>query len=166
MMEKLATFRLSRLAMEVATALATAVLGAVVALESRNYGMGWDEAGPEPGFFPFYVGLLIMTGSFGVLAQAIIQHRGQAETFATGAQLQRIAAFFLPILLFVAVSIWLGLYVGMFLYLGWVMLAQGRYRIWSALAIAVAVTVCSYLIFEIWFQVPLLKGPIEFWLKL
>lgn len=165
-MDRPAGFEVSRLAMEIATALATAAFGAIVAYGALDFGTGWDETGPQPGFFPLYLGLITVAASFCVLVQAVIRRERRGEVFATGAQLRRVAAFLLPIAAFVAVSLTLGLYVGMFLYLAGVMLAQGGYRPPLALAVALGVTAVSYLVFETWFQVPLLKGPIEAWLGL
>lgn len=151
----------SRFWMEVGTAVATATGGAITAYGALEFGIGWDDAGPQPGFFPLYVGLLIVAGSAWVLIQALLQQRRSQAVFVTTAQAKRALAFFVPIVLFVAVSVMLGLYAGMFLYIMGVMLVQGRYRIWTALAVALAITVVSYLVFEVWFQVPLLKGPLE-----
>ena len=46
------------------------------------------------------------------------------------------------------------------------MVFQGGYRPLKAGVISVASVLIFYAVFEIWFQVPLLKGPIEAWLKL
>ena len=46
------------------------------------------------------------------------------------------------------------------------MVVQGRYRLPRALAVSVGSAVIFYLIFEVWFRVPLLKGPLEALLKI
>ncbi|WGF89951.1 tripartite tricarboxylate transporter TctB family protein [Marinivivus vitaminiproducens] len=154
-------FRITRFAMEMAMALFTALFGVVVIIGAREYGTAWSEFGPEPGFFPFYVGLLICLASAGVLYEAFARHRGPDETFASGIQLGRIAAFFGPMAAFVVVSVFLGLYVGTALYLFGVMVVQGGYSVARSLIVSLGVTVATYVLFEIWFQVPLLKGPLE-----
>ena len=63
--------------------------------------------------------------------------------------------------LFVLVSSYLGIYVGMVLYLLGVMVYQGGYGIIKALAISITTAIVNYFLFEVWFQVPLLKGPLE-----
>ena len=57
--------------------------------------------------------------------------------------------------------VWLGLYVATALYLGIVMRVQGGYRLVTAIAAAVATSVFFYVVLEMWFRVPLLKGPLE-----
>jgi hypothetical protein len=151
----------SRFALEVATALATAAFGVAVVTGATEFGIGWGDAGPEPGYFPFYVGLLIVLGSVGVLVQAFVLYRGRPFRFLDAAQARRLAAFFLPVIGFVLASLALGLYVAAVLYIAGAMWLKGRYRIWTALAVAIGLAVFFYVVFEIWFQVPLLKGPLE-----
>jgi hypothetical protein len=67
---------------------------------------------------------------------------------------------------FVVLSVFLGLYVALSLYLMGVMIFQGGYRPLKALAVGVGTAIISYVIFEVWFQVPLLKGPLEALLKI
>ena len=79
---------------------------------------------------------------------------------------RRVLAFAGPVLAFVTVSQWLGLYVATALYLTAVLRWQGK-RSWAtSLAVALGSMTGAYVVFERWFQVPLLKGPIEAWLSL
>ncbi len=157
---------LTRLTMEIAVALATALGGAIVCYGSLEIGTGWGDAGPQPGYFPFYIGLFIMLASAGVLIEAIVKHRHARGIFLTREQGRRMLSFFLPMFGFVAVSMLLGLYVGLALYLFGVMTIQGGYRVGKALAVCASTIVIFYFVFEKWFQVPLLKGPIEALLKI
>lgn len=157
---------LTRFVAEVAAACTTLLTGAVVSFAAREYGTGWGDAGPEPGYFPFYVGLIIILASFGALIQAFQQHRDRKRVFLTVEQGRRIFAFFAPMLAFVILAVLLGLYVALILYLCSVMVVQGGYRLPKALMISVSTALACYLIFEIWFQVPLLKGPLEALLKI
>ncbi len=165
-----AGFVITRFAMEVATALVTAGIGAVVALGSLEYGTGWDDAGPQAGYFPFYIGLFIVLASLGTLAQAIVHQRGHqrggGEVFLNAEQAGRVLAFGLPMVAFVVATVLLGLYVATALYLFGVMVVQGKYRAWQAAAVAGGTAVFFFVLFEIWFQVPILKGPLEAWLGL
>jgi len=157
---------LTRLTMEIAVALAAALAGAIVCYGSLDIGTGWGDAGPQPGYFPFYIGLFIVLASCGVLIEAVIGQRQRQQIFLTREQGHRILTFFLPMLGFVAVSMVLGLYVGLALYLFGTMTIQGGYRIGKALAVCSSTIVIFYYVFEKWFQVPLLKGPIEALLKI
>lgn len=156
----------SRFAMEIATAGFVLTIGAVVCFGAREFGIGWGDAGPQPGYFPFYVGLIIVIASCGVLVQAILQHRDRREPFLTYEQGARILAFFGPMLGFVVLSVLLGMYVALTIYLCGVMVVQGGYRLPKAAAISVTTALISYVVFEVWFLVPLLKGPLEAWLNI
>lgn len=151
---------LTRYAAEAVTALVTLALGAAIVIGSREYGTGWNEGGPEPGTFPFYVGLLVVAASAGNLFVAWRKRRARA-VFVDALQARRVAAFGLPLLAFVALSLTLGFYVATTLYLGGVMRIQGRYRWPSCIAVAVGTSAFFFVVLEIAFKVPLLKGPLE-----
>jgi hypothetical protein len=155
---------LTRFSMEIATSLFTALIGAVVTFGSLEFGTGWGDAGPQPGYFPFYVGVIVMTASAGALLQAIFRHRDRNEAFLTREQGARIFAFAAPMVAFVVLSVLLGMYVAMILYLFGVMVRQGSYHPLKAALVSVGTALVAYLILEVWFMVPLLKGPLEAWL--
>lgn len=152
---------MTRLTVEIAVACTAALVGAIVSYGSLEIGTGWGDVGPQPGYFPFYIGLFIVLASCGVLIEVVIEQRRRKQVFLTREQGHRILSFFLPMLGFVAVSMALGLYVGLGLYLFGVMTIQGGYRIGKALTVCLSTIVIFYVVFEKWFQVPLLKGPIE-----
>ena len=161
-MQKASGMFLSRFTMEVLTALLTGMLGGLVCHGSFEFGTGWGDAGPEPGYFPFYVGSLIVVASAVNLVAACVRHRRDlAEEFLSAEQGRRILSFFGPMFLFVLACSWLGFYAAMILYLFGVMVFQGGYRVPRAALVSLATAVVNYLLFEIWFQVPLLKGPLE-----
>ena len=158
---------MSRFAVEVTLAAATAAIGAVVTFGAQEFGIGWGDGGPQPGYFPFYIGIIVMLASAGVLAEAFARREQLRTTpFLRNEQGMRILAFFGPMLGFVLLAALLGLYVALIIYLTATMVVQGRYRLPRALAVSVGSAVTFYLIFEVWFRVPLLKGPLEALLKI
>ena len=152
---------LSRFAMEAAVALLTGAFGIAVAYGSIEADAGWTDMGPGAGYFPFYIGLLITFGSAANLVYAFVKHRGTGEIFVDMARFKVVLGFLLPLVAFAAVSTVLGLYVGTALYIAGTMIFQSRYRWWSGLAAGVGVSLFFFVIFEIGFKVPLLKGPVE-----
>ncbi len=128
---------------------------------AREFGVGWSQSGPQPGTFPFYIGLLITAASLGTLIQTIVQRRRFDEAFLSGEQLRSVALFTLPIIAFVVVSLWLGLYVAMALYIFASMTFQGGYRPLISAMVAIGIAVFLYGVLELAFKVPLLKGPLE-----
>jgi Tripartite tricarboxylate transporter TctB family len=151
----------SRFSAEIATAILTAGLGLVVVTGALEFGVGWGPSGPEGGTFPFYIGLLITAASLGTLAQAVRGRNGLQSVFVDRAQAIRVASFFGPMLLFVVAALMLGLYVAAALYLALVMWLQGGYRPIISACAGVAAAVIFYVVLEVAFQVPLLKGPLE-----
>jgi hypothetical protein len=150
----------TRFAAEVVTALVTLALGVTIVVGAREYGTGWSAGGPEPGTFPFYVGVLVAAASAGNLFLAW-RHRAEARTFVTPQQLRRIAAFGAPILAFVALVLALGFYVAAAIYLAVVMRVQGGFRWAACIGVALGTSAFFFAILEVWFKVPLLKGPLE-----
>ncbi|WP_414475937.1 tripartite tricarboxylate transporter TctB family protein [Microvirga sp. M2] len=152
---------ISRTSMEVATALVTGIAGAAVLLGAVEHDIGWGDSGPASGYFPFRIGVLIVLASLINLVIALRRRSADHSTFVTNVQMRSVLAFGLPILGFVIVSSFLGLYVGTILYLALVMIFQGGYRPVYAIGFALAVAVAMRLLFPIWFKVPLLTGPLE-----
>ena len=151
----------SRTTVEIATALATGALGAAVMWGAVEHEIGWGDSGPAAGYFPFRIGALIVLGSAANLVIAFWQRRQDDRVFLTREQGGRVLSFALPLVAFVIVSLWLGLYVGAILYLFFTMVFQGGYRPLLSLAVALATAVVMRLVFPIWFKVPLLTGPLE-----
>ncbi len=150
---------------ESATAVLTLIFGLVIIYGAREFGIGWDAAGPEPGAFPFYVGLLISLSSLGTLALTVGKRISGSETlqesFIDREQARRVAAFFLPLLGFVLLSVTLGMYVATILYLVFAMRFQGGYNWLGSLLTAFLTAAFFYLALEKFFQIGLLKGPLE-----
>jgi len=153
---------ISRNSMEVATALATAAVGAVVCYGASLNGISWGDGGPQPGYFPFYIGCLIIFGSAATIIQTVVRRAATASDapFIDGERLRTVVAFFLPIIGFVAISAWLGLYIGMAAYTFYAMRVAAGFRMSRALLTAAIVVAVNFIIFETLFVVPLLKGPI------
>ncbi|OHV85312.1 tripartite tricarboxylate transporter TctB family protein [Ensifer sp. LCM 4579] len=154
----------SRFAVELGVASLTGAFGVAVCYGSLDIGAGWTDMGPDAGYFPFYIGLLILVGSAANIVHAFFKYRGTGEVFLDAGRAKVVASFLLPLMAFAAVSVWLGLYVGTALYIAATMLFQGRYRWWIALPAGLSVSLFFFVVFEICFQVPLLKGPVEAWL--
>lgn len=152
---------LSRFAMEIVTAVIVAGIGLMLCYGANEAGTGWSEAGPQSGYFPYYMGILAVFSGVGNFIAAFIKYRRDGEAFLTAGQFSQVFSFFWPMLAFVVLASFLGLYVSLALYLVATMVLQGKYRIHIALAVGIAAPIIFYFIFDIWFQTPLLKGPLE-----
>jgi Tripartite tricarboxylate transporter TctB family len=150
-----------RRALELITGFATLGFGALIMRGALAHDNGWGDRGPEPGYFPFWVGIIIVVGSLGVIVQSLLMKDGARDVSISMGQARRAAAFFLPVIAFVATTLLLGFYVAMALYLMFVMTLQGGYRVLPAVLISIGTAVAFYGLFDVWLQVPLLKGPLE-----
>jgi riboflavin transporter FmnP len=152
---------ISRFSAEIATATVTAGLGLIAVIGALEFGIGWGDAGPESGAFPFYMGLLILGASVGTMIQSVKGRLDLQEVFLDRVRAGRVASFLGPIVVFVIISMFLGLYVATALYLTYVMWRQGGYRLIVSAVSGVVAAIIFYLILEYAFQVPLMKGPLE-----
>jgi hypothetical protein len=153
-------------AVEIGVAALVFLFGAVVLLDSFRLGARWGEDGPQPGYFPFYVGLLICFASVIVLVRALGDPSLATKSFVSRESLKKILTVLVPTAVYVALVKYLGLYVASALYIAYFMWRLGNYPWIKIVPVAVGVSVVFFLIFETWFQVPLPKGPLEAALRL
>lgn len=146
---------------EVIVAAGLFVLGAVVAYNSWLLGAGWKEDGPGAGYFPFYIGLLICLSSAVVGFGALKHARHAGKVFVTYPQLKLVLTVLVPCIGFAIAVQLLGLYVGAFLFIAGFMIAVGKYAWGKSTLVAFCVAAVAFLMFEVWFRVPLFKGMLQ-----
>lgn len=148
-------------AVEIGVALAILLFGIVVAADSLRAGARWGEDGPMPGYFPFYVGLLICISSAMVLLRGIRNRALAEDSFVSRGELGKILVVLVPSIVYAAVIAYLGFYVSSILFIAYFMRRLGKYSWFLVVPVSVGVMVAFFLTFEIWFAVPLPKGPLE-----
>jgi hypothetical protein len=158
---------ISMRAMEIITALLFIAIGLVVMVGSLKLGASWGSDGPEAGYFPFYVSLIIIVSSAITLYQAVIVNKNkETESFVDKESFGQVMAVLLPAFVFILGVQLIGIYVSSAIYIAIFMVWLGKYPIWKAVAVAVGVSAALYFMFEYWFQVPLPHGswinPLEF----
>src|SRR6201985_1680828 len=85
-------------------------LAALLGYDNWRTGIGWDDTGPQPGYFPFYLSVILAGASIYGLAAASLSQADALKSFVTQAQLRRVMAVFLPTLAFCLATQFLGLY--------------------------------------------------------
>ena len=145
--------------LEIFTAVFFLAIGSLVMWDSSRLGAGWGADGPQSGYFPFYIGLLMNIASAVNLLLAF--KSSSAESFVSRPQLKLVLAIFLPCLVYVAVMQWLGLYVASVIFIAVFMRWQGKFSWFKSTLTSVIVVMVLFVMFEIWFKVPLIKGPLE-----
>jgi len=154
-------------AMDMITSIVFLAIGLTVMIGSLKLGASWGSDGPEAGYFPFYISLIILLSSTVTLYQAaIVNKKKKTESFVDSEPLKQVMAVLLPAIVFVLGVQLIGIYVSSALYIAIFMVWLGKYSIWKAVSVSVGVSVALYLMFEFWFQVPLPHGswfnPLEF----
>lgn len=157
---------------EIATSAAVALTGVVVVAESLTHDIGWNETGPGSGYFPFRVGLLLIAAAAIQILQGLRgtgpaslenQASGPVGTisFVTRDELRRSLSVFWPTAALVVAMFPLGCYLPSGVYLAWMMRRHGGRGWLLSAAYGAAVMVAFFLVFDLWFRVPLAKGPLE-----
>jgi hypothetical protein len=146
--------------MELVVAGAFLALSLLVMYDNWRTGARWVEDGPQAGYFPFYIGLIMFIASGATFVSAL--RAGTDHTnFVERGQLKQVFQVFIPTVAFVGLIWFLGIYVSTVVFITFFMTWLGKYPIYKSLAVAVAVPVFLFVMFEIWFLVPLPKGPLE-----
>lgn len=136
-------------------------VGALVMYDSQRLGSTWGGDGPQPGYFPFYVALIICVSSVINIVRALMIRADKDSAFVMRGQLKLVLAVLIPTALYAAAITWIGIYVASILFIGYFMRRLGKYPWWKVVAVSIGTAVVLYLIFEVWFLVPLPKGPLE-----
>ena len=139
------------------------VVAAIVIVDSLRLGTGWTESqGPAAGYFPFYIGVLLALASAVNLLRAVFLNTAIGDgVFVTRPAFRRVLAVFLPLVAYVLVLTYIGIYVASAVYIALFMWYFGQYRLPRGLLVGSAIAVVLFLMFEVWFLVPLPKGPVE-----
>src|SRR5690242_5265098 len=146
---------------EVVVSLLLLALALTLGYDNWRTGIGWDSTGPQPGYFPFYLCVILAGASLYGLIAAVYQRKGAGEVFVTRAQARRVLAVFVPTFLFCLITQFLGLYVASFLLIAGFMRVVGRIALWKSLLTAFVFTAAMFVTFDIAFDVIMPKGPLE-----
>ena len=147
--------------MDITVALLLLLVGAVVVYDSYRLGAKWGSDGPESGYFPFRVGLLICIASLATLVQAIRARKLTYVMFVSLARLKLVLTVLIPALIYVFCVQYVGLYLASAVYIAVFMAWLGKYSWLKSITVGVLVNVSFFFMFEVWFKVPLFKGDLD-----
>ncbi len=153
-------------AVELAVAALFFLFGLIVIAESIRLGHTWGPDGPRAGYFPFYVGLLICIVTGVTFLRALGDRVKAAKPFVMRGALKQVMRMLVPSIVYVILIKPVGIYVTSTLFIAYFMRWLGRYRWPMVIGVAIGVSALFYGLFELWFKVPLPKGPLESWLGL
>jgi hypothetical protein len=150
---------ITRRTAEIAVGILIAVMAAVVIVSNYQLGAGWASDGPEAGYFPLRMGVIIFLGSLFVIFQA--WKKTDSEPFVEKAQLRLVATVLLPLIAYVTVLQLTGIYVASAIFIAAFMRFVGKFGWLKSALVGLGISGTLFWIFEIMFQVPLPKGPLE-----
>lgn len=146
--------------MEMIVSLLFLIIGLVVIIGSVKLGANWGSEGPEAGYFPFYISLIILISSSVTLFQAYKNKEQSKESFVDKEPFGRVVAILIPAAVYVLGVQLIGIYVASAIYIAIFMVWLGKYAIWKAVAVGLGVSISLYMMFEYWFQIPLPHGSL------
>ena len=153
---------LSTRAVELVVALLICLGGVITIYDSLRIGAKWASDGPEAGYFPFLVGLSLLLSGLWIVANVLFRWKKLAgSTFVEFERLKPVLTMLLPSIAYVVLIRFIGLYVASAIFIGAFMVWRGKYGALPTTSVALGVPVALFLLFEIWFLVPLPKGPLE-----
>jgi len=123
------------------------LLGAIVVWDSVRLGARWADDGPQAGYFPFYIGLLVCASSAVNLVTAALKKRAADKAFVEVAQLKLVLSVLIPSFVYVALVAWLGIYVASAIFIAFFMRWLGKYPWWKVVAVSLGNSVVFFLIF-------------------
>ena len=136
-------------------------LSVMVIADSLRVGAGWAFDGPEAGYFPFFIGLIMFVSSAATFGLNLVRRRRKQSNFVSRPALALVLQVLAPSAGFVLL-IWLvGLYVAAAVFIAFFMIWLGKYSLAKAIPVAVAIPIVLFWLFEKAFLIPLPKGPLE-----
>jgi putative tricarboxylic transport membrane protein len=136
-------------------------LALLLAFDNWRTGMGWASDGPQAGYFPFYLSVILAAASLYGLASIFMSRLDEGKVFVTRDQLRRVMQVFVPTFLFCLFTQWLGIYVASFVLIAGFMWMVGRIALWKSLLTSFVFSMAMFITFDIAFDVIMPKGPLE-----
>lgn len=118
---------------ETATVLVTLALGVMVFSDAVQLGPGWGESGPQPGFFPLVLSILLLLGAVSVVYVNIYRHPDPRPFFEVSREVVDLLKVGLPIAATVLLIGWAGIYITAGLYMAFFMAWYGKFRWYTAI---------------------------------
>jgi hypothetical protein len=147
--------------LDLAVAAIIFALGALVAWDSHRIGSSWSADGPQTGYFPFYIGLITCVCGAVVFVQSLLKLGTDKSVFVTHEQLKQVLVILVPSTVYVFGVQMIGIYVSSAIFIGLFMRIAGHYTWLRSTVVGLGVSISTFVMFEIWFKIPLPKGPLE-----
>lgn len=141
-------------------ALLLMAIGVLAIIDSVRLGFRWGMNGPEPGFFPFYLGTGLTICTFFVLLNNVLKYKRKNpdKRLIPEGGLKPILWVLVPAAVMVLLTGLVGLHIAAAIYLAFYMRVIGKIGWVTTLLISIFVPVTLYIAFDKIFLVPLPQG--------
>jgi len=143
-------------------ALGILFIGMIVMVDTGRLGSGWGMSGPEPGFFPFYMGLGVVLCSLFVFLKAFKAYKkevpGTGKRLIAEGGLTPILWVLIPSLGMVLLTELIGLHLATVLFLMFYMRVVGKIHWTTVILVGVMVPLATFVVFDKLFLIPMPEG--------
>lgn len=136
-------------------------IGVVMMIDGYRVGSGWAFDGPMAGYFPFRTGAIICISSFVVFLRTVSGKHRNYKIFVTWERFKLVLKVLVPTVLYVLITHLVGIYVASAVFIAAFMRMNDGFSWLKITLINVCISVTLFFMFEVWFLVPLPKGPLE-----
>jgi hypothetical protein len=143
------------------TAIVFFLVGVVMIVDNYKIGAGWSREGPEAGYFPLRIGVIICIAAAVVLFRELFRKDGSSKVFVTFGRLRHVLVVLLPTIVYVLAIKFVGIYVASAVFIGAFMRVMDRFGWLKTVVISIGTAAALFWLFELQFMVPLPKGPLE-----
>jgi putative tricarboxylic transport membrane protein len=145
---------------DIIVALGLMGVGLLALVDAVRLGFGWGTSGPEPGFFPFYMGLGIVISTFFILLRAIriYKKEGPGKPLVPEGGLTQILWVLIPAFGVVLLTELIGLHLATILYLAFYMGVVGKIHWGKVVLLSLLIPLVIYVLFDRIFLIPLPEG--------
>src|SRR3954469_14336702 len=92
---------------DIGASLVLLAVAGLLAFDNWRTGMSWDATGPQAGYFPFYLSLVLAGSALYGIAKELAARSTQSEAFVQREQLHRVLQVLVPTVAFCVLMQWL-----------------------------------------------------------
>ncbi len=135
-------------------------IGIAVGLDSLRLGSGWGMNGPQAGFFPFLMVILVVGGCLVVIRQAVkgTSSVKGSKRFVPRGGMKPVLTVCIPAIGMVLLTEVVGLYVAAMIYLVGYIRWVGGFRWRTVLLVSIPIPLIFYWLFDKFFLIPMPMG--------
>ena len=146
--------RITMVTMEYAVCILLLLMGAVLFQEALRLGPGWGFSGPQPGFFPFVMTLMMVGGAIVTMFLAW-RKPDRRPFFEVSQEIVDLVRVGTPILGALLILRYAGIYITAGLYIGFFMVWYGRFKWYWGIVGAIALPLVLWAMLTKGFNIPM-----------